>query len=35
LRESLGNNFDEARVNAFLEAAPQMVAFYETKTALT
>jgi succinate dehydrogenase/fumarate reductase flavoprotein subunit len=34
LREVLGNNFDEARVNAFLDAAPQMVAFYETKTAL-
>ena len=30
----LGNNFDEARVEAFLEAAPRMVAFFETHTAL-
>ena len=30
----LGNNFDEARVKAFLEAAPRMVAFFETNTAL-
>src|SRR5260221_7051236 len=34
LREVLGNNFDEARVTAFIEAAPRMVAFFETKTAL-
>ncbi|QRM33180.1 FAD-dependent oxidoreductase [Microvirga sp. VF16] len=34
LRHVLGNNFDEVRVNAFLEAAPQMVAFFEEKTAL-
>lgn len=34
LREVLGNTFNEARVNAFLEAAPQMVAFFEEKTAL-
>lgn len=34
LREVLGNNFDAARVDAFLAAAPQMVAFYEANTAL-
>ena len=34
LRHVLGNNFDEARVNAFLEAAPRMVAFFESHTAL-
>ena len=34
LRHVLGNNFNEARVNAFLEAAPRMVAFFETHTAL-
>jgi succinate dehydrogenase/fumarate reductase flavoprotein subunit len=34
LREVLGNNFDAARVDAFLEAAPHMVAFYEANTAL-
>nr|WP_294555742.1 FAD-dependent oxidoreductase [uncultured Rhodopila sp.] len=34
LREVLGNNFDAARVDAFLEAAPRMVAFYEAHTAL-
>ena len=30
LRHVLGNNFDEARVTAFLAAAPRMVAFFET-----
>ena len=34
LREVLGNNFDEARVSAFLGAAPEMVAFFEKNTAL-
>lgn len=34
LRHVLGNNFNESRVNAFLEAAPHMVAFFEQKTAL-
>lgn len=29
-----GNHFDAARVDAFLAAAPQMVAFFETETAL-
>ena len=30
----LGNNFDEARVTAFLDAAPRMVDFFEKNTAL-
>jgi succinate dehydrogenase/fumarate reductase flavoprotein subunit len=34
LREVLGNNFDDARVSAFLSAAPEMVAFFEQNTAL-
>ena len=34
LRHVLGNNFDEARVTAFLKAAPRMVAFFERHTAL-
>ena len=34
LRHVLGNNFNEARVDAFLEAAPRMVAFFEPHTAL-
>jgi succinate dehydrogenase/fumarate reductase flavoprotein subunit len=34
LRHVLGNNFNESRVDAFLEAAPHMVAFFEQKTAL-
>ena len=34
LREVLGNTFDAVRVDAFLEAAPHMVSFFETKTAL-
>ncbi|MGI4794346.1 MAG: FAD-dependent oxidoreductase [Janthinobacterium lividum] len=34
LRHLLGNNFDEEKVDAFLEAAPQMVAFFEENTAL-
>src|SRR5258708_23201462 len=28
LREVLGNNFDEAKVAAFLDAAPRMVVFF-------
>jgi succinate dehydrogenase/fumarate reductase flavoprotein subunit len=34
LRTVLGNNFEEAKVDAFLEAAPDMVAFFEQNTAL-
>ena len=34
LRDVLGNNYDEAKVAAFLHAAPRMVAFYEQHTAL-
>ena len=34
LRHVLGNHYDEARVTAFLAAAPEMVAFFETNTAL-
>lgn len=34
LRHVLGNTFDAARVDAFLEAAPRMVAFFEEHTAL-
>ena len=34
LRHVLGNNFDEAKVAAFLDAAPQMVTFFEQHTAL-
>ena len=34
LRHVLANNFDEARVNAFLESVPRMVEFFETHTAL-
>ena len=34
LRHVLGNNFDAARVDAFLAAAPRMVAFFEQNTAL-
>lgn len=34
LRHVLGPHFDEARVNAFLEAAPRMVGFFEEHTAL-
>ncbi len=34
LRNVLGNNFNEAKVNAFLEAAPRMVAFFARNTAL-
>ncbi|HET7031626.1 MAG TPA: FAD-dependent oxidoreductase, partial [Casimicrobiaceae bacterium] len=34
LRNVLGAHFDEAKVNAFLEAAPQMVAFFEENTAV-
>jgi succinate dehydrogenase/fumarate reductase flavoprotein subunit len=34
LRHALGNNFNEARVEAFLEAAPHMVAFFEKNTAV-
>jgi succinate dehydrogenase/fumarate reductase flavoprotein subunit len=34
LRQVLGAHFDEARVSAFLDAAPRMVAFFEGHTAL-
>lgn len=34
LQSVLGNRFDPARVDAFLTAAPEMVAFFETRTAL-
>ncbi len=34
LRGVLGNNFDEVRVGAFLDAAPRMVGFFEEHTAL-
>src|SRR5260370_17519331 len=34
LRNVLGNNFNEAKVNAFLESAPRMVAFFARSTAL-
>ena len=34
LRNVLGNNFNEEKVDAFLEAAPRMVAFFEEKTAV-
>jgi len=34
LRNVLGPHFDEAKVNAFLEAAPRMVAFFDENTAL-
>jgi len=34
LRHVLGNNFDEAKVDAFLEAAPRMVGFFEKNTAV-
>jgi succinate dehydrogenase/fumarate reductase flavoprotein subunit len=34
LRHVLGNTFNESRVNAFLEAAPHMVAFFQANTAL-
>lgn len=34
LRHELGNRYDAAKVDAFLEASPRMVAFFEAKTAL-
>jgi succinate dehydrogenase/fumarate reductase flavoprotein subunit len=34
LRHVLGNNFNAAKVEAFLEAAPRMVSFFEDSTAL-
>lgn len=34
LRHELGNHYDAARVDAFLDHAPQMVAFFEQHTAL-
>jgi succinate dehydrogenase/fumarate reductase flavoprotein subunit len=34
LRHVLGNNYDEAKIDAFLHAAPRMVAFFEKNTAL-
>lgn len=35
LRNVLGNHFDPARVEAFLQAAPEMVGFFEENTALS
>ncbi len=34
LRNRLGDNFDEARIDAFLRGAPKMVDFFEERTAL-
>lgn len=34
LQSVLGNRFDPERIDAFLAAAPEMVAFFETRTAL-
>src|SRR4029453_3720148 len=34
LRNVLGPHFDEKKVDAFLDAAPRMVAFFEENTAL-
>lgn len=34
LRHELGEHFDEARLRAYLDACPQMVAFFERHTAL-
>lgn len=34
LQKVLGNNFDAAKVDAFLTAAPEMVAFFENETVL-
>lgn len=34
LRHRLGENFDEAKVTAYLEGAPKMVDFFEERTAL-
>jgi succinate dehydrogenase/fumarate reductase flavoprotein subunit len=34
LRHVLGNNFDSAKIDAFLDAAPRMVLFFEEKTAV-
>ncbi|MFC6673346.1 FAD-dependent oxidoreductase [Marinobacterium aestuariivivens] len=35
LRNELGDGYDEARVDAFLEAGPEMVAFFHHNTALS
>ena len=35
LSHILGNNYDERKVDAFLRAAPEMVTFFETSTALS
>src|SRR5262245_16915867 len=35
LRAALGSNYEPARVDAFLDAAPEMVRFFHEKTALT
>src|SRR6185312_14543638 len=34
LRHRLGANFDEAKVDAYLDGAPRMVDFFEERTAL-
>ena len=35
LRAALGEDYDETRVDAFLHAAPEMIEFFHTRTALT
>lgn len=34
LRAALGDDYDEERITAFLEAAPEMIEFFHTRTAL-
>ncbi|RUA25165.1 MAG: FAD-binding dehydrogenase, partial [Actinobacteria bacterium] len=34
LRAALGEDYDEARIDAFLRAAPEMIEFFHTRTAL-
>lgn len=34
LRAALGEDYDEERVDAFLRAAPEMIAFFQTQTAM-
>ncbi|MFF8186986.1 FAD-dependent oxidoreductase [Microbacterium sp. NPDC016588] len=34
LRSALGDDYDEERITAFLEAAPEMIEFFHTRTAL-
>ncbi|QAY59289.1 FAD-dependent oxidoreductase [Microbacterium protaetiae] len=35
LRAALGDDYDEARIDAFLRAAPEMIEFFHTRTPLT